>query len=209
MVLAEKATGTRSTALGEAVRGRPQESRSAQQGDCAWSRGPGGQTALHSALPHSGSEGYQQRRPRKREGPARSPHGALPRTTSRPRVFTGSPCCYPHGAALSGPAGSSAPGHLHGAGESCGFACPQAGSERIVPFLFGILKCINKKTHAHSAPWVILHGAAGPCNLCLPTITTLERQWVPASRSSPLELGAGCARVTVLCTGFLFSSLLL
>lgn len=132
--------------------------------------GPGGQRAHHSALPHSGSEGYQHRRPQKREEPARSPHRALPCAASRPCVFTGSPCLLPSRCgALSDPAGSSAPGHLHDVGESCDFARPQVGFELIVPFLFGILKCINKKNARHIAPWVILHGAVGPCNLCLPT----------------------------------------
>ena len=100
MVLAEKATGTRSMGLGEGVRGHHQESRSAQQGDSAWSRGPGGQRALHSALPHSGSEGYQQRRPRNREGPARSPHGALPALRADPVFSQAAPACYRHGELL-------------------------------------------------------------------------------------------------------------
>ena len=113
MVLAEKATRTRSTGLGEGVRGHHRESRSAQQVDSAWSRGPGGQRAVHSALPHSGGEGYQQRRPRNREGPAGSPHGALPTLRADP-VFIGSPCLLPSRCtAACGPAGSSAPGHLH------------------------------------------------------------------------------------------------
>ena len=78
--------------------------------------------------------------------PARSPHGALPCTACRPCVFTGSPCLLPSRCgALSGPAGSSAPGHPHDVGENGDFSCPQVGFELIVPFLFGILKCINKR----------------------------------------------------------------
>ena len=156
--------------------------------------GPGGQRAHHSALPHSGSEGYQHRRPQKCEEPARSPHGALPCTASRPCVFTGSPCLLPSRCgALSGPAGSSAPGHLHDVGESCDFARPEVGFELIVPFLFGILKCINKQNARHIAPWVILHGQWAHVICACQQITTLERRCVPASCSSPLELaGEGC-----------------
>ena len=169
MVLGEKATGTPSTGLREGVRVSPGVQVSSARGHC-FDLGPRWPESPPLSLPHSGSEGYQHRRPQKREEPARSPHRALPCAASRPCVFTGSPCLLPSWCcALSDPAGSSAPGHLHDVGESCDFACPQVGFELIVPFLFGILKCINKKNARHIAPWVILHGAVGPCNLCLLT----------------------------------------
>ena len=213
MVLAEKATGTPSTGLREGVRVSPGVQVSSARGQC-FDLGPRWPESPPLSLPHSGSEGYQHRRPRNPEEPARSPHGTLPCTASRPCVFTGSPCLLPSQCgALSGPAGSSAPGHLHDVGESCDFARPQVGFELIVPFLFGILKCINKQNTRHIAPWVILHGQWAHVICACQQITTLERRCVPASCSSPLELwrgeGEAGARVTVLRAGFLFSRLLL
>lgn len=213
MVLAEKATGTPSTGLREGVRVSPGVQVSSARGQC-FDLGPRWPESPPLSLPHSGSEGYQHRRPQKREEPARSPHRALPCAASRPCVFTGSPCLLPSWCcALSDPAGSSAPGHLHDVGESCDFARPQVGFELIVPFLFGILKCINKQNARHIAPWVILHGQWAHVICACQQITTLERRCVPASCSSPLELwqgeGEAGARVTVLCAGFLFSRLLL
>ena len=213
MVLGEKATGTPSTGLREGVRVSPGVQVSSARGQC-FDLGPRWPESPPLSLPHSGSEGYQHRRPQKREEPARSPHGELPCTASRPCVFTGSPCLLPSQCgALSGPAGSSAPGHLHDVGESCDFARPQVGFELIVPFLFGILKCINKQNTRHIAPWVILHGQWAHVICACQQITTLERRCVPASCSSPLELwrgeGEAGARVSVLCAGFLFSRLLL
>jgi len=99
MVLGEKATGTLNIGLGEGVRVCHQDSRwasgrrhlphcrSAQQRDSALSWGPGSQKAHHSALPHSVHEGYQHRRPGKREKPVRSPNRRLPALRADP-VFS-------------------------------------------------------------------------------------------------------------------------
>lgn len=121
--------------------------------------------------------------------PARSPHGALPCTACRPCVFTGSPCLLPSCCgALSGPAGSSAPGHPHDVGENGDFSCPQVGFELIVPFLFGILKCINKKQMHTLHLGSYYTGQQAHVICACQQITTLERQCEPASCSSPLEL---------------------
>ena len=76
-------------------------------------------------------------------------------------------------------------------GQSCDFSRPQVGFELIVPFLFGILKCINKK-NTHTLLLGSYDPGQGAHVICAcQQITTLERRCMPASCSSPLELGRG------------------
>ena len=210
MVLAEKATGTPSPGLGEGVRASPGVQVSSARGQC-FDLGPRWPGSPPLSLASLGKWGLPAQEAPETWGAS---HRALPCSASRPCVFTGSPCLLPsRWGALSGPAGSSAPGHLHDVGQSCDFSRPQVGFELIVPFLFGILKCINKK-NTHTLLLGSYDPGQGAHVICAcQQITTLERRCVPASCSSPLELGRGKgeagARVTVLCAGFLFSRLLL
>lgn len=76
-----------------------------------------------------------------------APTGHLPALRVDPVFSQAAPACCPH---------------AHDVGESCDFSCPQVGFELIVPFLFGILKCINKRnTRTHCTLGHITRGS-GP-----------------------------------------------